>query len=41
MSYQYEPTEWKTGDKITAAKLNKLEQGVGNAGGTPFCNIIG
>ena len=29
----YEPTEWKTGDVVTAAKLNKLENGVANAGG--------
>ena len=26
----YEPTEWKTGDVITAEKMNKLEQGVQN-----------
>ena len=24
----YEPTNWKTGDVVTSAKLNKLEQGV-------------
>lgn len=30
----YEPTNWKTGDVITAEKLNKLEDGVGNAGGS-------
>lgn len=29
----YTPTEWKTGDVITAEKLNKLEDGVANAGG--------
>lgn len=29
----YEPTEWKSGDVVTSAKLNKLEQGVANAGG--------
>lgn len=29
----YTPTEWKTGDVVTSAKLNKLEQGVANAGG--------
>lgn len=29
----YEPTEWKTGDVVTSAKLNKLEQGVADAGG--------
>lgn len=27
----YEPTEWKKGDVVTSAKLNKLEQGVANA----------
>ena len=26
----YTPTEWKTGDVITAEKMNKLEQGVQN-----------
>ena len=29
----YEPTVWQTGDTVTAEKLNKLEQGVANAGG--------
>lgn len=29
----YEPTEWKTGDVVTSAKLNKLEQGVADASG--------
>lgn len=29
----YEPTEWKKGDVVTAAKLNKLETGVAGAGG--------
>ena len=24
----YEPTQWKAGDTVTSAKLNKLEQGV-------------
>ena len=28
----YEPTNWKTGDVVTSAKLNKLEQGVANSG---------
>lgn len=27
----YTPTEWKTGDVITAEKLNKAEQGIKNA----------
>ena len=26
----YEPTNWKAGDTITSAKLNKIEQGVAN-----------
>ena len=26
----YEPTNWKAGDVVTSAKLNKLEQGVAN-----------
>jgi hypothetical protein len=29
----YTPTNWKSGDVVTSAKLNKLEQGVANAGG--------
>lgn len=29
----YEPTNWKDGDLVTSAKLNKLEQGVAGAGG--------
>jgi len=28
----YEPTVWKTGDVVTSAKLNKLEQGVAGGG---------
>jgi len=28
----YEPTVWQTGDVVTAEKMNKLEQGVANAG---------
>jgi hypothetical protein len=27
----YEPTNWKAGDVVTAAKLNKMEQGIANA----------
>ena len=27
----YEPTNWKSGDIVTSAKLNKLEQGVANS----------
>lgn len=28
----YTPTTWTTGDTVTATKMNKLEQGVANAG---------
>ena len=34
----YEPTNWKAGDTVTSAKLNKLEQGVANSGGS---DIVG
>lgn len=27
----YEPTVWKSGDVVTSAKLNKIEQGIANA----------
>lgn len=26
----YTPTEWKSGDTVTSAKLNKIEQGIAN-----------
>lgn len=29
----YTPTEWKSGDKVTAAKLNNIEQGIVAASG--------
>lgn len=29
----YTPTEWSTGDTITAAALNKMENGIANSGG--------
>ena len=29
----YTPTSWSTGDTITAAAMNKIEQGIANAGG--------
>lgn len=32
----YTPTTWQTGDTITAAGLNKMEQGIANAGGAFF-----
>lgn len=28
----YEPTNWKTGDVVTSAKLNKIEQGIADGG---------
>lgn len=34
----YTPTTWTTGDTITATKLNKLENGVANAGSVLICN---
>lgn len=36
----YTPTEWKSGDVVTSAKLNKLEQGVA-AGGAYIVTITG
>lgn len=30
---EYTPTVWKTGDVITAEKLNNIEEGIANAGG--------
>lgn len=29
----YEKQSWKTGDVVTSAKLNHMEDGIGNAGG--------
>ena len=29
----YTPTNWKAGDTVTSAKLNKMEQGIANAEG--------
>ena len=29
----YTPTSWNTGDTITAAAMNKIENGIANAGG--------
>lgn len=29
----YTPTEWQSGDIVTSAKLNKIEQGIAGAGG--------
>lgn len=35
----YTPTEWETGDTITAAGLNKIEQGIANAGSALICTL--
>ncbi len=37
----YEPTNWKSGDVVTSAKLNKLEAGVVNAGSVMVINYNG
>ena len=34
----YTPTQWSTGDTITASSMNKIEQGIANAGGALICN---
>lgn len=34
----YTPTTWTTGDTITTAKMNKIEQGIASAGGALVCN---
>ena len=39
----YTPTNWKAGDTVTSAKLNKIEQGIVSAGGANIlvanCNL--
>lgn len=39
----YTPTNWKAGDTVTSTKLNKMEQGIVNAGGANIlvtnCNL--
>lgn len=32
----YTPTEWKSGDVVTSAKLNKMEQGIADGGSDIF-----
>lgn len=32
----YEPTVWKTGDIVSSERLNKIEEGIANAGGGSF-----
>ena len=34
----YTPTTWTTGDTVTATKMNKIENGIANAGGVLVCN---
>lgn len=34
----YTPTTWTTGDTITASALNKIENGISNAGSVLICN---
>lgn len=34
----YTPTTWTTGDTITATAMNKIENGIANAGGVLVCN---
>lgn len=36
----YTPTEWKAGDLVTSAKLNKLEQGVANGVNFEVINMV-
>ena len=35
----YTPTNWVTGDTVTATKMNKIENGIANAGGALICNV--
>ena len=36
----YTPTSWNTGDTITASAMNKIENGIANAGGALICNVV-
>lgn len=36
----YTPTNWNTGDTITASALNKIENGIANAGGSPWDAVV-
>lgn len=37
----YEPTEWRAGDIITSARLNKMEQGIAaGEGGTLVVDLV-
>jgi hypothetical protein len=35
----YTPTNWSTGDTITASAMNKIENGIANAGGCAVVNF--
>lgn len=35
----YTPTTWTTGDTITATAMNKIENGIANAGGALICTL--
>ena len=35
----YTPTTWTTGDTITATAMNKIENGIANAGGALICTV--
>ena len=35
----YEKQQWKTGDVVTSAKLNHMEDGIAEAGGTPMVSV--
>lgn len=37
----YTPNTWATGDTITAAKLNNMEQGIASASGGPLLVTVG
>ena len=36
----YTPKTWQTGDTITATAMNNIEQGIANAGGSPWDAVI-
>ena len=36
----YTPTSWSTGDTITATAMNKIENGIANAGGSNWDAVI-
>ena len=36
----YTPTTWNTGDTVTASAMNKIENGIANAGGSSWDAVI-